>query len=149
MRELKFRIWLDKASQMVYPDKRGLLKLSNDKTYFLNAIGQLVEPDNSQLMSVVVQQYTGLKDKNGNEIYEGDIFRIEEDDDIFYVVIFWVKEWCMFCSLLVDEYHNYKMKGVKSLDEPMFWTYSLEDTDSRKHFLCGNIYENPSIIAQP
>jgi uncharacterized phage protein (TIGR01671 family) len=100
-----------------------------------------------------VGQFTGLLDKNGKEIYEGDIFRIEEssedDDRIFYVVITWVKEWAMFCSLLVEsEYFDYLNDGIEALDEPMFWTYTLEDTNSRKHFLCGNIYQNQELILE-
>lgn len=96
-------------------------------------------------------QFTGRLDKNGKEIYEGDIFRIEEDGDyvdiMIYVVIVWVSEWCMFAALRVeDEYHDYLNEGVKALDEPMFWTYTLEDTNSRKHYLCGNIYENPELL---
>jgi uncharacterized phage protein (TIGR01671 family) len=91
-------------------------------------------------------QFTGLKDKEGTEIYSGDIFRIEEDDSIFYVVITWINEWCMFASLLISEYHEYVSSGIEALDEPMFWTYTLEDTDSKKHYLCGNIYKNPELL---
>lgn len=94
-----------------------------------------------------LRQYVGRKDKNGKEIFEGDIFRVEEDDLIYYLVIVWVQEWCMFCTLRVaDEYFDYQTGGIKALDEPMFWTYTLEDTDDRRFFLCGNIYENPELL---
>lgn len=100
-----------------------------------------------------LMQYTGLKDKNGKEIYEGDIFRVEEDgaedgtDQIYYLVVVWVTEWAMFCTLRVsDEYFNYLHGGVKALDEPMFWAYTLEDTNDRRFYLCGNIHQNPELL---
>lgn len=87
-------------------------------------------------------QCTGLKDQNGILIFEGDVFRIEEEDITIYIVITWVQEWCMFASLRIDEYDQYLKKGVVALEEPMFWTYTLEDTNSRKHFRYGNIFQN-------
>lgn len=96
-----------------------------------------------------IGQYTGRKDKNGDEIYEGDIFRVEEDQEnlIYYLIVVWVNEWSMFCVLRCDdEYQEYLRNGIESLDEPMFWTYTLEDTSDRKFFLCGNIHQNPDLV---
>lgn len=105
----------------------------------------------SRLNDLEVMQSTGLEDKNGTLIFEGDIFRIEEEtdgiDETLYVVIIWVQEWTMFCTLrTIGEYPDYLDRGIQALDEPMFWTYTLEDTNSRKHFLCGNLYQNAELL---
>jgi uncharacterized phage protein (TIGR01671 family) len=59
MREIKFRV-LDASGQMVFSDK-----------HYRGDLGMFFEqmsPDGKDVM-----QYTGLKDKNGLEIYEGDV----------------------------------------------------------------------------
>jgi hypothetical protein len=54
----------------------------------------------------------------------------------------------MFATLTTHEYQDYQSQGIEALDEPMFWTYTLEDTDSRKFFLCGNLHQNPELLTQ-
>jgi uncharacterized phage protein (TIGR01671 family) len=75
---------------------------------------------------VVLMQYTGLKDKNGKEIYEGDILD-EKSNSQFKVV--WRDVDCGFCADFGD-----------TLD------YNLRDL-ARFFEVAGNIYENKDLLA--
>ena len=74
---------------------------------------------------VILMQFTGLKDKNGTEIYEGDILQTEQG--IGYVV------WC-------DAAFALKSPGSEAIDWEHFSVYE-------KSVIIGNIHENPELIS--
>ena len=72
MREIKFRAWNESAKRYSKPFglKSTVLNFTDD-----DGLGVI-----KSLTTESVEQYTGLKDKNGVEIYENDIVRYADDE---------------------------------------------------------------------
>ena len=78
----------------------------------------------------IVMEFTGLLDKNGNEIYEGDIVRYEFTDTVEVGVVGWNAERARWGFTSSD--------GVN-------YGISQQDIVKRAEFI-GNIHENPDLI---
>lgn len=134
MREIKFRgkpkYKLSNTPDWIY----GCYVIVEGGHYILSKHPDIYEQTNaSNIIDIkTLGQFTGLTDKNGKEIYEGDILRIHPNSDEFHNVEVVFYQGC-FC---------YTRKGA------YFTFYSnvpgMNFTKDRE--IIGNIYKNPELL---
>lgn len=130
MREIKFRAWNKYKKVMVYKDE------DNSSNYLDGICMSDVDFINSSLMENDTydwMQFTGLHDKNGKEIYEGDIVR----KDGWIYEIRWSKYGAGFDLATKNDSWPKQEDGYA-------YHSGLYDTEIIE--VIGNIYENPELI---
>ena len=129
MREIKFRAW-DKKKKKMYSDNNwpncwflwldgSIWSIPDEHT--LNIDSQAKDVNMSK--DFILMQYTGLKDKNGKKIYEGDIlsYELKQGWEIFF------EDGCYYMMCDNDSYLLEKIRAMISK-------------------VIGNIYENPELL---
>ena len=186
MREIKFRAWYNYPCSdlkpktpygtgsdwfprwqmgivQTYYQSKNKVRISGFQRYY-SVDGSYKESKDSCDMQIggncILMQYTGLKDKNGVEIYEGDVireeyriervdgsmpyntnrttgvvsFKVHEDDDYegFYAHGWFVGDYSLTPRFVSGSYNN------------PYW--KIKDGDTFGFEIIGNIYENPELL---
>ena len=138
-REIKFRLWNFEEKEMIYPsisfNEKFVLQINCEYMGMLN--GKTYDT-----IKMPKMQYTGLKDKNGKEIYEGDV-----------------------CQIMMRKKYGHQKDGIPATvgavefgkivvrDESLYVFYafhikggSIQYRIGQELEVIGNIYENPELL---
>lgn len=175
MRELKFRVWqtnvgdYDKTTKKFTPRPHYFY----GKDVVMNGIGQLLSVESGwdiqgveQPTDYVLEQYTGLHDKNGKEIYEGDV--VEYVFNVREAEVSAIGEVCFFegqgaYGIKNVKYNNQELRRLCDIENErageVFCSAGYDNTEEDQTLIftdyyfveddmeiIGNIHENPELL---
>lgn len=124
-REFKFRAWIISQKKMI-----KVFGFNEHLVFEQNWDSPSIKENIFEIEDCVLMQFTGFKDKNGVDIYEGDI--IEKHFEKFEII------W--------DE-GSWQLTKLNDWYKQQFYIAHLFDYE--KAVVVGNIYENPELLSTP
>lgn len=136
-REIKFRAWQKNYKRMLKVSAIGFddngatfVRVDNGKSAFPRSSVYFHGVKDWPLDALELMQYTGLKDKNGVEIYEGDVLQYETDYDLMRFEVKWNKDTLMWEAV-----------SQVIVDEPLYYKNGFIE-------IIGNIHENRDLLTE-
>jgi uncharacterized phage protein (TIGR01671 family) len=148
-REIKFRAWFYDGSDQATGEMLTLGECMSEDYVQVHPDGSIEPYDEC----TILMQYTGLKDKNGVEIYEGDILAAKVHRS-FTERVYWQGEPDAICEVRWD-YSGFRLTATGKQDRRYadFWDFTdpymagnlamMENTETE---VIGNIYENGDLL---
>ena len=132
-REIKFRVWDHNLKEYIEDSNADPMISWDGKVYCYERQKEGGDVLVSGIRNITVQQYTGMVDKDGKEIYEGDLLRMITEGMVYEVV--YNSEYTAFTCRV----HNYHLRADASDALCDLWCVDCKE-------VIGNIFENPELI---
>lgn len=128
----KFRVWVKPEKRMI--ETSDILSIDYEyeevETQFVDGLPEDRDLENFPFEDVILMQSTGLKDKNGKEIFEGDIVDYKGRK----AIVSWNGSYASFIYRFVDELNKRNAEW-----NPLYLAYY--------HFeVIGNIYQDSGFL---
>lgn len=135
-REIKFRAWDKNDRKMFYSNK--------EVTVWAGGLEPSINTDNGKIMSdFELMQFTGLRDKNGKEIYESDLVKWDDRSNGKYWRVAVVK---INPDIQFDIIKN-SLHALSTEFPHTFYYGNFIYADTENHLeIIGNIYENENLL---
>ena len=140
---LKIRVW-DKYFNRYWSDEE-----------VKRNVQWLLYPDNDNIENVVIEQCTGLRDKNGKLIYEGDIIVISNEYPFYdckntdgepVLNYIGIVKWIYNCWQYEYQCVNPKKSGISNGINNLLNEFGFDDDEFSDFEIIGNIHENPELL---
>ena len=135
MREIKFRAWKHVNTPEMFNEVQGINFVGGIVHLGYRLSSETVRTDKELLDNLILMQYTGLKDKNGTEIYEGDVLKLGFSGVAGKGYVYWCRDDGQWW--IKDTRSNVKKRN-KGRKYPLYQSATYE--------VIGNIYENPELL---
>lgn len=123
-------IWCEDGRARIIPSHTDIFCYEMDES--------VIQTVAHRVIAETVGQYTGLTDKNGNKIFEGDIIRFDEN-------LYTVQRECDTPGGYWAE-TGYILKHIGWSDYTSF-TSTIDDWENEcQIFIIGNIHDNPELL---